>query len=96
MRNNAVIAWELARATTDSQARAWLSYFGSTPKTDTVIETQEVQAVMFRGFKRLPYMKFAAIRLPDDLKVCADWLASLVPDATNPHVRPTWRSSSKV
>ena len=81
MRNNAVIAWELARATTDSQARAWLSYFGSTPKTDTVIETEEVQAVVFRGFKRLPYMKFAAIRLPDDRQACASWLASLVPDA---------------
>lgn len=84
MRNNAVIAWELARATTDSQARAWLSYFGSTPKTDTVIETQEVQAVTFRGFARLPYMKFAAIRLPDDLNICTDWLASLIPDAKIP------------
>lgn len=82
MRNNAVIAWELARATTDSQARAWLSYFGSTPKTDTVIETEEVQAVVFRGFKQLPYMKFAAIQLPDDQPACAGWLASLVPKAT--------------
>jgi Dyp-type peroxidase family len=85
MRNNAVICWELARATTDSQARAWLSYFGSTPRTDTVIETQEVQAVTFRGFKRLPYMKFAAIRLPDDLETCASWLTSLVPEAKSPH-----------
>jgi cytochrome P450/deferrochelatase/peroxidase EfeB len=85
MRNNAVISWELARATTDSQARAWLSYFGSMPKTDTVIETPEVQAVTFRGFKRLPCMKFAAIRLPNDLDTCARWLTSLVPDAINPH-----------
>lgn len=84
IRNNAVICWELARATTDSQARAWLSYFGSMPKTDTVIETQEVQAVVFRGFKRLPHMKFAAIRLPDDPKTCADWLAALVPDGSSP------------
>ena len=85
MRNNAVISWELARATTDSQARAWLSYFGSTPKTDTVIETEEVQAVVFRGFKRLPCMKFAAIRLPDDPKTCANWLALLVPGVESPH-----------
>lgn len=85
MRNNAVISWELARATTDSQARAWLSYFGSLPKTDTVIETQEVQSVVFRGFKRLPYMKFAAIRLPDDREICAKWLASLVVDMWDPH-----------
>jgi Dyp-type peroxidase family len=84
IRNNAVICWELARATTDSQARAWLSYFGSMPKTDTEIETQEVQAVVFRGFKRLPYMKFAAIRLPDDRAACTAWLTSLVP-GTNPH-----------
>ena len=87
MRNNAVIAWELARATTDSQARGWLSYFGSMPKTDTVIETQEVQAIVFRGFKRLRYMKFAAIRLPDDPGICANWLASLVPAAKSPHNR---------
>lgn len=85
LRNNAVISWELARATTDSQARAWLSYFGSMPKTDTVIETPEVQSVVFRGFKRLPYMKFAAIRLPDDRNVCARWLASLVSGTWDPH-----------
>ena len=55
MRNNAVIAWELARATTDSQARAWLSYFGSTPKTDTVIETR-------RGAgRRVPRLQAAAL-----------------------------------
>ncbi|SDN70962.1 hypothetical protein [Afipia sp. GAS231] len=86
IRNNAVISWELARATTDSQARAWLSYFGSMPKTDTVIETQEVQSVVFRGFKRLPFMKFAAIRLPDDREICVKWLTSLVP-VINPHKR---------
>lgn len=85
IRNNAVISWELARATTDSQARAWLSYFGSMPKTDTVIETQEVQSVVFRGFKRLPHMKFAALRLPDDPRARADWLASLVPAGSSPH-----------
>lgn len=84
IRNNAVICWELARATTDSQARAWLSYFGSMPKTDTVIETQEVQALVFRGFKRLPFMKFAAIRLPEDPAAYAEWLTSLVP-VTDPH-----------
>lgn len=78
MRDNAVIAWELARATTDSQARAWLSYFGSMPRTDTVIETQEVQALVFRGFKRLPFMKFVAISLPADRAVCRRWLSALV------------------
>ena len=56
------------------------------PKTATVIETQEVQSVLFRGFKRLSYMKFAAIRLPDDPETCAKWLASLVV-VTNPHTR---------
>jgi Dyp-type peroxidase family len=78
MRNNAVICWELARASTDSQARAWLSYFGSMPKTDAEVETEEAQAIMFRGFKRLPFMKFVAIRLPDDCSACTEWLGSLV------------------
>ena len=79
MRHNAVVCWELARASTDSQARAWLSYFGSMPKTDTQLEAQEAQAVVFRGFKRLHYMKFAAVRLPDDPAACAEWLEELVP-----------------
>ncbi|CAN7726705.1 cytochrome [Bradyrhizobium sp. LjRoot220] len=78
MRNNAVTCWELARASTDSQARAWLSYFGSMPKTDAQLETEEAQAIVFRGFKRLPFMKFVGIHLPDDLEACADWLDSLV------------------
>jgi cytochrome P450/deferrochelatase/peroxidase EfeB len=82
IRNNAVICWELARATTDSQARAWLSYFGSMPKTDTVIETREVQALVFRGFKRLPFMKFAAIHLSENPADYAEWLSSLVPGSS--------------
>lgn len=84
MRDNAVISWELARATTDSQARAWLSYFGSMPRTETVIETQEVQALVFRGFKRLPFMTFAAISLPEDRAICSNWLKSLA-NGHNPH-----------
>ncbi|MFT4115588.1 cytochrome [Bradyrhizobium sp.] len=84
MRDNAVICWELARATTDSQARAWLSYFGSMPRTDTVIETQEIQSLVFRGFKRLPFMTFAAISLPDDRALCRSWLKSLT-NGHNPH-----------
>jgi hypothetical protein len=93
IRNNAVISWELARATTDSQARAWLSYFGSMPKTDTVIETQEVQSVVFRGFKRLPFMKFAAIRLPDDREICASGWRRWWSSPIRTHA-VTWKLSS--
>ncbi|WP_311967370.1 cytochrome [Bradyrhizobium archetypum] len=95
MRDNAVISWELARATTDSQARAWLSYFGSMPRTDTVIETQEVQALVFRGFKRLPFMKFAAISLPADRAVCRDWLKSLA-NGRNPHELRTLETEDRL
>jgi Dyp-type peroxidase family len=80
IRNNAVIRWGLARAATDSQARAWLSNFGSMPKTDTQLETHEVQGIVFRGFAQLDHMKFVAIQLPDNPKVCAKWLEELTPD----------------
>ena len=53
IRNNALIHDGLARATTDTAARAWLDCFGSTPRPDYAIETDEVQSLVFRGMNTL-------------------------------------------
>ena len=79
MRGNAVIHHELARAKNDTQARAWLSYFGSMPEPDEYIETDEVQSLVFRGLRALPFSTFAAIRLPENAEARRNWLRGLVP-----------------
>lgn len=85
IRNNALIHDGLARALTESDARAWLDCFGSMPRPDYSIESTEVQALVFSAERHLYCVKYALIRLPrNDRKKCSDWLESLVP-GENPH-----------
>ncbi len=83
IRNNALIHDGLARASTDSAARAWLDCFGSIPRPDYAIESEEVQSLVFRGLRTLPYVACALVRLPDRASDRADWLARLVPGVDN-------------
>jgi Dyp-type peroxidase family len=83
IRNNALIHDGLARASTDSAARAWLDCFGSVPRPDYAIESEEVQSLVFRGLRTLPYVACALVRLPDKASDRADWLARLVPGVDN-------------
>ncbi|MFB9268384.1 cytochrome P450 [Bradyrhizobium erythrophlei] len=85
IRRNALIHDGLARASTDSAARAWLDCFGSIPRPDYVIETDEVQSLLFRGQRYLRYAICALIRLPDTKAARAEWLEKLVPGAKSPH-----------
>ena len=88
IRNNALIHDGLARATTDSAARAWLDCFGSVPRPDYAIETDEVQSLVFRGQRYLPCATYALIRLPDlpaARKACFNWLAALENGSKSPH-----------
>jgi len=78
IRNNALIHDGLARATTDTAARAWLDCFGSMPRPDHAIETEEVQSLVFRGQRTLPYAVYALIQLPDERAVRSKWLKELV------------------
>jgi Dyp-type peroxidase family len=79
IRTNAVIHQGLARAHTDSAARSLLDCFGSMQQPDDVIETEEVQSLLFAGFKDFHYASYALVQLPADANRCADWLDSLVP-----------------
>lgn len=82
IRNNALIHHGLMYATTDTAAAAWLDCFGTLPRPDATIEAEEVQSIVFGGFRGFPYTSCAAISLPD-IAVAADkarvhsWLARL-------------------
>ena len=79
IRTNALIHDGLARATTDTAARAWLDCFGSMPRPDYAIETEEVQSLVFRGLRPLRHVVCALIRLPRQPEDCCEWLNELVP-----------------
>jgi Dyp-type peroxidase family len=79
IRNNAVIHGGLARAHTDTAAMNWLDCFGSMQRPDHAIETDEIQSLMFRGFKRSPCAAYALVKLPDDAAGRANWLEELLP-----------------
>jgi len=78
IRKNALIHFGLARAATDSAARAWLDCFGSTERPGVSIESHEVQALVFRGMRRLPYSTCALLQFPQDGAGVGDWLEVLV------------------
>ncbi len=80
IRNNALIHDGLMRATTSSAAWAWLESFGSMPRPDGVIETNEVQSVVFRSLGALKYAAFGAFTLPGNAAAGARWLARLLRD----------------
>lgn len=73
MRNNALIHHGLARASNDTEARDWLRCFGSAPRTANVIETDEVQSIVFSGLGRMRFAAALFIKLPTDATSFARW-----------------------
>ena len=65
IRNNALILDGLAKATTNTAARAWLGCFGSIQRPESAIETDEVQSLVFRSMGRLKYSVCALIQFSD-------------------------------
>jgi Dyp-type peroxidase family len=74
IRNNALIHSGVARAKTNSEAEEWLHCFGSMPRVDNLIETDEVQALVFSGMKRLPYSTCLVLKLPEGCAL-GEWLS---------------------
>lgn len=75
IRNNALIHHGIARAQNDSEAREWLRCFGSMPRVENLIETHEVQSIVFRGLPSLPHSTCLAIELPPrDDRALGSWL----------------------
>ena len=62
----------LARSATE--AEEWIRCFGSMPRTANRVEIDEVQALVFRGMKRLPYSACLAVTLPEDRAALGEWM----------------------
>ena len=74
IRNNGQIHVGASLACTSTEAEEWVRCFSSMPRTANMVETDEVQALVFRGMKRLPYSASLAIRLPDDPADLGHWM----------------------
>lgn len=62
IRINALVRDGLAKARTQSEARAWISYFGSQPRPGTTLETEEIQSLILNGQKGLPHSACIALQ----------------------------------
>ncbi len=76
IRRNALVQDGLARARTDTAARAWLDLIGSAPRQDYELESDEIQSILFRGLKRAYFSACVPIRLPRDARR-RKWLLEL-------------------
>jgi Dyp-type peroxidase family len=75
IRNNAIIHAGVGAAQSKSEAEEWLRCFGSMPRVENQIETDEVQALVFNGMKRLKYSTCIVIALPAAGRKMGEWLS---------------------
>ncbi len=75
IRGNALIHAGAGLARSPSDCENWLRCFASMPPVANRIESDEVQALVFRGMKRLPYSTVLALRLPPAGEALGEWLS---------------------
>jgi Dyp-type peroxidase family len=83
IRNNAMIRQGLAGASTEEEARDWLSLFGSAPRPATSLETEEIQSLLFGGLSPLQEAECILFRLArgrESNKAIGQWLSQVLPD----------------
>ena len=74
IRTNALIHSGVARVQSATEAEEWLRCFGSMPRMENRIETDEVQALLFTGLKALPHSANLVVRLPEAGPLLGEWL----------------------
>ncbi|MEX2697106.1 Dyp-type peroxidase [Rhizobium mongolense] len=82
IRTNAAIRQGLGTVSTEDEAVAWLGLFGSKVRPATLIETFEVQTLLYGGLSKHPYATCLAIKLSDDTKKACAWLKSIEDEIT--------------
>lgn len=81
IRTNALVRRGLA-ARTESEANAWLTLLGSTPRPPEKLDTTQIQSIMFGGLGFKPAGRVITIRLDDDVLRNRALLRDLVPFLT--------------
>jgi cytochrome P450/deferrochelatase/peroxidase EfeB len=74
IRTNALIHHGLAHARTNNEAEEWLRCFGSMPRVENLIESDEVQALVFSGLKQLQHSATIVLKLPKGA-LLGEWLS---------------------
>lgn len=77
IRINAAIRAGLCSASTEDEAAAWLTCFGTRLAPPSQIEISEVQTILFGGLKHHPFATCLLLRLPDDPARARAWLADV-------------------
>lgn len=66
IRINSAIRQGLVRADTEQEARDWLANFGSIPRPAGILETHEIQSLMFGPMGKLEHGRALAFMVPDN------------------------------
>jgi deferrochelatase/peroxidase EfeB len=74
IRSNAALRQGLVCAATEDEAQAWLSLLGSRTPPAALIETPEVQTIVFGGLKKHPFSACLLLSLPADRSAARAWL----------------------
>ncbi|MDQ4086776.1 MAG: hypothetical protein M3177_01985, partial [Pseudomonadota bacterium] len=74
IRSNAAIRQGLAAASTEDEAKAWLANLGSRIPPPTLLDTPEIQTLLFGGLKRHPYATCLLLALPESKEDARAWL----------------------
>lgn len=82
IRTNAAIRSGLATASTEDEAAAWLGLFGSAVRPPDLIETAEVQTLLYGGLSRHRYSACIAVTLPPVADKARSWLKEVTPRVT--------------
>jgi len=77
IRLNSAIRQGLASAATEDEAEQWLSCFGSRPRSGPIIESHDVQAILFGGFGYLNYATCFLLRLAESSDRAKRWLTEM-------------------
>ena len=82
IRTNAAIRQGLCTISTEDEAAAWLGLFGSKVRPDTLLETFDIQTLLFGGLSKHPYAACLALALPDDPAAARRWLGVVEPQVS--------------
>ncbi len=75
IRNNALIHAGVGSAQSKSEAEEWLRCFGSMPRIENQIETDEVQALVFNGMRQLKFSSCLVVQMPASGRDLGEWLS---------------------
>ncbi|HYJ53549.1 MAG TPA: hypothetical protein VEW04_10305 [Allosphingosinicella sp.] len=77
VRCNAAMRRGLAAALTNDEAMQWLALFGSAPRPDAKLETNQIQSLVFGGLGFMPHGACLLYRLPEDSAKARAFMAAI-------------------